>query len=75
MKVWKDDSSINDGFGPHNTLMLDSDFSKVREYLKNSIVITPYEKEEVYQQSEGQLDILMTVRDYIVKLANECENV
>jgi hypothetical protein len=40
------------GFGLHNTMMIDSDVSKVIDYPKNSIVIKEYEESEVRKPTE-----------------------
>ncbi len=40
------------GFGLHNTIMIDSDVDKVKDYPKNSIVIKAYEENEVLKPTE-----------------------
>jgi hypothetical protein len=51
--VWSDANTKKEGFGPTNTLMIDSEAQKVRKNRANSIVIQPYSKEELesYQNS------------------------
>ena len=62
-------------FDEHNTLMIDSELDKVIDYPKNSIVIKPYEAEEVLKPTEDQSKILLTVRDYIFELLEEASDV
>ena len=63
------------GFGLHNTMMIDSDVSKVTDYPKNSIVIKEYEESEVKKPTEDQSKILLEVRDYLYKLLDDCNDV
>jgi hypothetical protein len=63
------------GFGLHNSMMIDSDISKVQDYPKNSIVIKEYEETEVKKPTEDQSKILLEVRDYIYNLLEECNDV
>ena len=58
------------GFGFHNTLLIDSEFDKVRDYPKNSIVLRPYEAAEVLAPSEDQSSILLSCRDYVFSLVD-----
>ena len=46
-KVWSDDLAQEEGFNASNTLMIDSEYRKVRNWVENSIVVTPYSKDEV----------------------------
>jgi hypothetical protein len=41
-KVWMDDKCTKYGFDRNNTLMIDSEARKVRDFMENSIVIKPY---------------------------------
>ena len=61
------------GFGLHNTLMIDSDSRKVRDYKTNSLVIKAYTLEQVMAPSDDQTEILTQVRDYVLKMLDEVE--
>lgn len=63
------------GFNLHNTIMIDSDLLKVRDYPKNSIVIKPYEESEVRNPTEDQSKILLEVKDYIFEMLEQCNDV
>lgn len=67
------------GFKFHNTLMLDSDHEKVKDYPLNSIVVPPYTLEEVQEtdasKKQDQSLILMAVRDWIYKFLDESDNI
>lgn len=53
--VWKDDVAVKHGFGPHNTLMIDSEYCKIRDFLDNSILLPPYTEEEVRFPTKSSL--------------------
>lgn len=63
------------GFGMHNTLLIDSDLDKVKDFPKNSIVIKDYEESDVIKPTEDQSKILLEVRDYVYGLLEECNDV
>ena len=69
-KVLEHQSCKDLGFGFHNTLLIDSEFDKVRDYPKNSIVLKPYEASEVLAPSEDQSEILLSCRDYVFSLVD-----
>lgn len=74
-KVFDHEKVQEKGFDFHNTLMIDSDFEKVRDYPLNSIVVPPYTLDEVLNPTQNQNDILMKVRDFVYKLLNEADDV
>lgn len=63
------------GFDLHNTVMIDSDLIKVKDYPKNSIVIKPYEESELRKPTEDQSKILLEVRDYVYAMLEDCNDV
>ncbi len=63
------------GFGFHNTILIDSELDKVKDYPKNSIVLKPYEASEVLNPSDDQSKILLNCRDYIFKLVDSLDSV
>lgn len=46
-KIFEYDKVEERGFNFHNTLMIDSEAEKVRDYKLNSIVLHPYTEQEV----------------------------
>ena len=46
-KVFNDPFCVNNGFDATNTLMIDSDTKKVQLWLSNSLITTPYVKEDI----------------------------
>ena len=40
------------GFGFQNTIMIDSDFYKVKDYRENSIIIKEYDESQVIKSTE-----------------------
>jgi hypothetical protein len=73
--IWQDEKSQNGGFDATNTLLIDSDAFKVRDYPENSVVIKPYTKEEVLANSGDNINILTQVRDYVLRLLDEAVDV
>lgn len=75
MKVLEHYKCKEFGFGLHNSMMIDSDLSKVQDYPKNAIVIKDYEESEVRKPTEDQSKILLEVRDYVYNMLEECNDV
>lgn len=73
--VWQDDKAKAEGFGENNTLIIDSEAFKVRNYKLNSVVIKPYTLEEVEENSGDNMNILTQCRDYVLSLLDNAENV
>jgi len=73
--IWKDDKAKKFGFGPHNTVIIDSEAFKVRDWPRNSIVVKPYTLNDVLTNSCDSLPILTQCRDYLTGLLNDVENV
>jgi len=63
------------GFGLSNTLMIDSEAKKVRDFKANSIVIKPYTLDQVLQPSEDQSLILSEVREWVLAMLEEADDV
>ena len=58
-----------------NTLMIDSEAVKIRDYKKNSIAIKPYDLDDVTNPTEDQSKILSLVRDYVLEMMDDAEDV
>ena len=63
------------GFGLHNSIMIDSDISKIYNFPNNAIVIKEYDESEVKNPLEDQKKILIEVKDYLINLLEECDDV
>ena len=83
--IWATKRSLNrvldhpkvqkEGFTLERILMIDSDPDKVRDNLDNSLVCKEYTYEEVKNPKEDQNKILMEVRDFVIKMLEETDNV
>ena len=58
-----------------NTLMIDSELDKIRDYPKNSVLLKPYEAVDVLNPTEDQSKILLTVRDYVFEILEDTKTV
>ena len=75
-KVFESDKAADRGFNFNNTLMIDSDYEKVRDYPLNSIVVEPYSEEAVTNPSEDpSADVLIKLREFLLKLLNEADDI
>ena len=63
------------GFGFHNTILIDSELDKVKDYPKNSIVLKGYEESQIENPTEDQSKILLSCRDYVFDLVASMESV
>lgn len=73
--VWADDRAKKLGFGPKNTLMIDSEYEKVRDFLDNSLLIKPFELDDLKNQTTDNALVFKQLENYIYKLADESEDV
>ena len=64
-KVFEHSRCQESGFSFQNSVMIDSDLKKVKDYPLNSIVIHEYTEAEVRSPNEHQSRILLDVRDYL----------
>ena len=74
-KVLKHQKCRDYGFGLHNTIMIDNEFYKIKDFQKNSILIKEYEESQVKKPTEDQSKILMEVKDYLFNLLEESSDV
>lgn len=63
------------GFTMENTLVIDSEFEKVRNYPNNAVVIKAYDLEEVKLAHDDQTAILLEVRDWVFGLLESTQGV
>ena len=73
--VWADEKCKKDGYGPKNTIIIDSEAFKVRKHPLNSIVIKPYSKEDLLNNAGNNMEIMDSCNKYIQKMLNQTEDV
>lgn len=73
--VWADDRAKKLGFGPKNTLLIDSEYAKVRDFLANALLIKPFELDDLKNQTTDNAKVFKQLEEYIYKLVDEAEDV
>ena len=64
------------GFDFHNTLMVDSEWDKVRDYEWNSLVVPTYTLDDVKSPAVNEkTSVLLKVAEFICKLCDEADDV
>ncbi|CDW81122.1 UNKNOWN [Stylonychia lemnae] len=75
-KVFQNEKIEERGFNFKNTLMIDSEYDKVRDYPFNSIVIEPYSEEALRNPADDQSkNILIEVKDFVYNLLENTDDV
>jgi len=68
--VWKD-PMLEGEFGPTNTIMIDDDMHKVRNYKENAIVIYAFTKEHLINRKPNNHYYMEALGDYLVNLVDD----
>ena len=67
-RIWDDERCQKLKFNSSNTIVIDSEFCKVREILPNSIVVDPYQEIELLDEEKEDKTILGELKEYMVEL-------
>eukprot|EP00347_Sterkiella_histriomuscorum_P009715 403340158 len=75
-KVFENEKVQKNKFGLKNTLMIDSDEEKVRDYPHNSVVIQPYTLEDLLQpEKDESQEILLKAKNFFLQMFEEADDV
>jgi hypothetical protein len=74
-KVFEHPKVLEHGFSWHNTLLVDSDAVKVRDYPANSMILEAYSLEHLLSRFDHQDETLPQVLNEIMHLLNSTDNI
>jgi len=73
-KVWSD-KELKGKFGPQNTLLIESDEKKARNFKANAFMVLPYVEQFVASLIPNNTYYMNAVADYVIELLNKADDV